>query len=178
MSNLAVVSLREAMMRRGISATHSRLACLVVAACAFVLTVSCTKHVVQHSGSMEPTIKTGDTVTVHMLWPWSDKRIPRGTLVFFKEPVEDEKSYFVKRVVGVADDTIQIVDGVLLLNGSAVKEPYVGEGSLKTWMNYGPITVPKESVFVLGDNRARSMDSRRYGPVPVSAVWGTVTTEE
>jgi len=156
---------------------ETNLARLAAVLLALVVIGGCDKHLVQNTRSMEPTIRRGETITVHMRWRWGGRRIPRGTLVYFPAPGEDETSYYVKRVVGVGGDTIQIKAGELLVNGKVQHEPYVADDPRKAELSFGPMTVPEGSVFVLGDNRALSMDSRRYGAIPESEVWGTVDAE-
>ena len=120
------------------------------------------------STSMEPTLRPGDHVLV-------DKRayrheLPqRGDLVVF----DGSDSLVLKRVVAVAGDTVGIEDGVLIVNGRAVQESAVNQRSVDG-MYYGPAQVPDDTVFLLGDNRRHSIDSRTFGPVPVEKVTGQV----
>jgi signal peptidase I len=117
---------------------------------------------------MEPTLRSGDHVLV-------DKRayrheLPkRGDLVVF----DGTDSRILKRVVAVAGDTVGIEDGVLTVNGHPVPEPAVDQRSVDG-MYYGPAQVPDGTVFLLGDNRWNSIDSRAFGPVPVEKVTGRV----
>jgi signal peptidase I len=78
---------------------------------------------------------------------------------------------FIKRVIGLPGDTVELRHGTLFVNGTRVPQPYLrGPRDVR---DYGPKTVPAESLFVLGDNRLNSNDSRyELGPVPVSDVIG------
>ncbi len=79
----------------------------------------------------------------------------------------------VKRVVGIGGDTVELDDGALVVNGTRVVEPFVDLESVDgVW--FGPVTVPPDAVFVLGDARASSIDSRDLGAVAVDAVEGRV----
>ena len=92
----------------------------------------------------------------------------RGEIVIFRFP-RDPSRDFVKRVVGVPGDTVEIRQGRLLVNGVERPEPYVvnrDETSMR------PVAVPPDSFFVLGDNRRASSDSREWGPVPAENLIG------
>jgi signal peptidase I len=121
------------------------------------------------SGSMEPTLCPGDQVLV-------DKRVEgpdlkRDDLVVLKAP--DDGTLVVKRVVGLPADRVAIRDALLFVDGERVREPYVDHKSIDA-LFYGPEVVPEDSVLIMGDNRASSIDSRDYGAVPFSAVQGRV----
>lgn len=120
------------------------------------------------SDSMSPTLAEGSTVLVDRVSPHLGSP-DRQDLVLFTTadgPV-------IKRVVGVGGDTVAMEDSVLIVNGEPVDEPYVDEVTLDG-VFYHEVVVPEGYVFVLGDNRFDSVDSRNYGPVPVSAVQGRV----
>lgn len=92
----------------------------------------------------------------------------RGDIIIFRSP-RDPSRDFVKRVVGVPGDTVEIRQGRLLVNGVERPEPYVvnhDETSRR------PAVVPPDSYFVLGDNRRESSDSREWGPVPAENLIG------
>jgi signal peptidase I len=74
-------------------------------------------------------------------------------------------------VVGVAGDEIRVQDGALLVNGEPQEEPYLNEASPSRDF-YGPVTVPVGHVFLMGDNRGNSSDSRVFGPVPLENLKG------
>lgn len=112
------------------------------------------------SGSMAPTLRAGDHVLVDKLaYRIGDPR--RGDLVAFRG-VGD--GVMIKRAVGLPGDTVAVRDGVLHVNGGRVAEPYVNY-ELNDSNYFGPERVPEGSVFVMGDHRENSRDSREFGPV-------------
>jgi signal peptidase I len=122
------------------------------------------------SGSMSPTVRPGDRVLVDKLTPrFVDPG--RGDLVTFHSPVNGD--LLVKRVVAVAGDRVGMDDAVLVVNGHRVKEPYVDYSRIDGTY-FGRVTVPPDHLFVLGDNRFGSIDSRVYGPIATDAVTGRV----
>ena len=121
------------------------------------------------TGSMIPTLEIGDRVlankfTLHL---WDPER---GDIVVF-DSIEGGEDALIKRVVGVAGDEIRVQGGILFVNGEWQEEPYVNNESPDGGF-YGPTTVPEGHVFVMGDNRANSGDSRVFGPVPLDYVKG------
>ncbi len=112
------------------------------------------------SASMENTVMTNDRLIANRLaYIFSDPE--RFDIIVFVAPDEPEK-LFIKRIIGVPGDTIEINNGTLIINGEVVeneeylKEPMNSDG------NYGPITVPEDNYFMLGDNRNNSYDSRYW----------------
>jgi signal peptidase I len=118
--------------------------------------------------SMEPNLHDQervilDKVAYHIGTP------ARGDIVVF--PVKGEPLPLIKRVIGLPGETVEVRDGRVLVNGVALREPYV---SVPTVGNTAPVRVPADAVFVMGDNRAPggSLDSRRLGPIPLSKLVG------
>lgn len=113
------------------------------------------------SGSMESTIMTDDRIVAFRLsYMFSDPE--RGDIVVFKFPDDPEqKTLYVKRIIGMPGDTIEIVDGSVYINGSnePLDEYYLNEPPLGS---FGPYTVPEGCYFMLGDNRNKSLDSRYW----------------
>lgn len=116
------------------------------------------------SGSMEPTIQVGDRILANKLV--LRLRAPRhGEIVMFRAPnwVDEEGKIFVKRVVGVPGDRLEVRDGKLLRNDQPVDEPYISEPPAYEWPEPGEqVEVPKGQVVVLGDNRNDSFDAHLW----------------
>lgn len=122
------------------------------------------------SGSMAPTLQRGDQVLIAKVG--SRVHTPqRRDIVIFSSPSSGE--LLVKRVAAVAGDSVGIEDGVLVVNGTAVREAYV-DATLMDGTYFGPVIVPSGEIFVLGDDRPNSVDSRSFGPVPTSRITGRV----
>jgi signal peptidase I len=118
--------------------------------------------------SMEPTLHDGDALVIDTLsYRFTDPAV--GDIVVAVTP--DTGQSVVKRVVATAGDLIGIEDGVLIRNGRPVDEPYANQDQMGGYY-WGPVTVPEGQVFLLGDNRLDSVDSRTYGPVAIDAVEG------
>ncbi len=96
--------------------------------------------------------------------------IQRGDIVVFRYPRDPSKS-FIKRVIGVGGDRIRIEDGQTFVNGKPIREDYV-PGIYLDERPYREITVPPNSYFVMGDHRSMSDDSRDFGPVKSSYIYG------
>lgn len=121
------------------------------------------------SGSMIPTLEPGDRVLVLKFWYSLPKKAPkRGDIIVFKYPV-DPKRDFVKRLIGVPGDTVEIKDGRVFVNNREIAEPYVRNPDN---FSMEAIQVPAKKYFCLGDNRANSQDSRFWGFVPEDFVKG------
>jgi signal peptidase I len=121
------------------------------------------------SSSMEPTLCAGDQVLV-------DKRVDgaelrRDDLVVVSSP--EDGQLVVKRVVGLPGNRVAIRDALLFVDGQRVNEPYVDHDSIDA-LFYGPERVRADTLLVMGDNRATSVDSRDYGLVPYANVEGRV----
>jgi len=96
--------------------------------------------------------------------------IEREDLVVFFFPLDRSKSY-IKRVIGLPGDTVQIEDGTVYVNGARLEEPYVPDG-YRDHTSTASATVPTDSYFVLGDHRSSSNDSRAWGTVRRSDIYG------
>ena len=126
------------------------------------------------SASMEPTLHgcegcTNDRVLVNkFIYRFTEP--DRGQIVVFKS-VDNPNEDLIKRVVGLPGDTIAVRDGTLFVNGEPQKEPYTNK-AVPDSSFYAQTKVPKGDVFVMGDNRTNSADSRYFGPLPKKNIEG------
>ena len=143
------------------------------------------------TGSMKPNLLVGDHLIVNkfifapavfglerVLLPM--RPIERGDIIVFKFPEEPERD-FIKRVIGLPGDTLELRNQTVLINGQALTEPYAhylfppaAEGQMEGDLRrkYGPVTVPAGHFFMMGDNRDDSQDSRFWGFLPETYVKG------
>jgi signal peptidase I len=139
------------------------------------------------SESMVPTLEISDRVLVNrFLYHFREPQ--RGDIVVFRWPVDD-KTVFIKRLIGLPGDTIRLQDGDVYVNDEKLDEPYVateggqqvptepiivGDGStmVPSWSLNEPYTVPEGQYFMMGDNRLHSDDSRKWGTVPEANIIG------
>ncbi len=120
------------------------------------------------SGSMIPTLLVGDQILVDKL-AYKFRKPQRGDIMVFKYP-KDESRDFIKRVIGLPGDKLEIKSRKVYVNGEPINEDayaYHEFADLNTYPhprdNFGPVTIPEKSYFVMGDNRENSMDSRFWG---------------
>jgi signal peptidase I len=142
------------------------------------------------SGSMMDTLLVGDYILVNKFLygpevPFTDAHLPgfrdpeRGDIIVFKYP-NDETRDFIKRIIAVGGETVQVKDNRAYVNGQPLEEPYVRPGSIPTSPSghcgylyaCDPIMVPPGSYFVMGDNRDNSQDSRYWGFVKGEKIRG------
>ncbi len=118
--------------------------------------------------SMQPTLFPGDYVIVNKLAYRLKGNPDRGDVIVFRYPPNPEAIPYIKRVIGLPGDQIHIADGKVYVNGQAVVEPYL----VVTTNRGGDWTVPAGQLFVMGDNRNNSSDSRSWGFVPLENIIG------
>ncbi|MHB0976952.1 MAG: signal peptidase I [Candidatus Aquicultorales bacterium] len=118
------------------------------------------------SGSMEPTLSPQNRVFV-LKTAYLFAEPVRGEIIVFNSEIGPK--IMIKRMVAVSGDRLQIRDGVVHVNGRRVDEPYA---KIEKTYNFGPVTIPDDAVFVMGDNRPSSRDSRFFGPVRKDAIIG------
>jgi signal peptidase I len=146
------------------------------------------------TGSMEENLLIGDhllvnkfvfgpTVSAAERTALPTAEIARGDVIVFKYPVEPERD-FIKRVIGLPGETIEVRERKVLVNGTAIDEPYAHfllpassadyheVTSFDVRERYGPVTVPPNQYFVMGDNRDNSQDSRYWGFLPRELIKG------
>lgn len=117
--------------------------------------------------SMSPNINDGDKL--FMLKQIGELR--RGDIVVFLYPEDQTKSY-IKRIVGLQGETIEVKDGKVYVNGNQMEEPYLPPEYASQDTMPGPVAIPPDNYFVMGDNRKNSNDSRYWGPLPRKLIYG------
>lgn len=114
--------------------------------------------------SMQPTLQPGEFLVVSKLaYRFSDYQ--RGDVVVFHHSASED---YIKRVIGVPGDLVEVADGAVKINGAGLEEPYISAPPEYT----GSWQVPEGMLFVLGDNRNQSSDSHKWGFVPTESVVG------
>ena len=120
--------------------------------------------------SMVPTLEVGDRVLANKaIYRFIDPK--RGDIVVFDSVAEEDDQTLIKRVVGVAGDEIQVQAGTLSVNGEEQEEPFLNERTPFGGFS-GQTVVPEGHIFVMGDNRGNSADSRVFGPLPLDNIKG------
>jgi signal peptidase I len=119
--------------------------------------------------SMAPLLSDQERIFINK-FVYRFEPIERGDVVVFWYPLDRTKS-FIKRVVGLPGDVVDIRKGRVYINGERLDEPYVPP-RYADHSSYGPIRVPPDSYFVMGDHRISSNDSRIFGPVPAELIYG------
>lgn len=123
------------------------------------------------SGSMEQTLQIDDRVMVNRL-SYRLHDVNRGDVVVFHKPegLQSEHDELIKRVVAIAGESIEGKDNAVYIDGNRVAEPYLDPSD--TIFDFGPVVIPDGHVFVMGDNRDNSSDSRVFGPIPTDTIVG------
>jgi signal peptidase I len=119
--------------------------------------------------SMMPSLSDQEHIFINK-FVYRIEPIHRGDIIVFRYPRDPSKS-FIKRVIGLSGDHISIDDGRVYLNGELVAEDYVPK-AYEDERSYPEVVVPPDSYFVLGDHRSLSNDSRDFGPVASSFIFG------
>jgi signal peptidase I len=154
---------------RSVVRATSRLALLGAAVLAVALVTGVLRLVSVTSTSMVPTLCPGARA---LAWtPGAGRLADRGDVVTVRDP--DSRRVLVKRVVAVAGDIVEVYDGRLLVNRLPRSEEYVDLEAVDGTF-FGPVDVANESVFVMGDEREHSVDSRDFGALPLEQVTGIV----
>jgi signal peptidase I len=121
--------------------------------------------------SMMPSLEDQERIFINkFVYRLGIGAIERGDTVVFWYPSDPTKSY-IKRVVAIPGDLVEVRAGQVILNGRELEEPYVPE-EFRDTASYPATRVPKDHYFVLGDHRSSSNDSRNWGPVPREAIYG------
>ncbi len=142
---------------------------LIAIGLALVIIVFLYQPVKVEGTSMAPLLSDQERIFINK-FVYRFESIHRGDVVVFWYPLDRSKS-FIKRVVGLPGEIVEIRRGVLYLNGQIVPEPYVPPRYTDV-TDYGPMKVPAGSYFVMGDHRISSNDSRVFGPVASQFIYG------
>ena len=137
---------------------------LLSAACTSIVPVQPLKV---EGTAMLPALHHGDRIIVER----NPQKLERGDIVVFLFPLDQTRSY-IKRIVGLPNEEIEIREGVILVNGTALNEPYVDPRFNLTASSAEPLRLPPDSYFVVGDNRDNSSDSRIWGPLKRDLIYG------
>ncbi len=137
------------------------------------------------SGSMMPSVQPGDFIFVNKSYncPTCRESVKRGDVAVFVYP-NNRNNYYIKRIIGLPGDVVSAESGIVKINGEGLREPVASNSAKaestegRSWMVQGDVqefsvTVEPGHVFVLGDNRSASNDSRKFGQVPLSDVVGS-----
>jgi len=143
---------------------------LLVSAAASVLIITFLYQPVRVEGtSMLPRLEDQDRLFINK-FVYHFTSIERGDVVVFHYPRDPEKSY-IKRVIALPGDRLRITQGTVWVNGVAIKESYVPE-EFRDSRSYAEIVIPEYTYFMMGDHRSISSDSREFGPVERSLIYG------
>lgn len=142
---------------------------LIAIGLALVIIVFLYQPVKVEGTSMAPLLSDQERIFINK-FVYRFEPIQRGDVVVFWYPLDRSKS-FIKRVIALPGETVEIRRGVLFVNGKKVAEPYVPP-RYADLSDYGPARVPKDNYFVMGDHRVSSNDSRIFGPVPNEFIYG------
>jgi signal peptidase I len=124
------------------------------------------------SPSMVPTIEVQDRFLSNKTAYWFEKIPRRYDIIIFKPPAElHVKEDFVKRVIGLPGETIRVHNGVVYINDKPLQEPYITPDRAPV-AEFASFIIPEGNVFVMGDNRNNSQDSRYWGPLPIGNIKG------
>jgi signal peptidase I len=158
--------------RSAAKATLSWLRDLLISAFIAVVVILFLYQPVKVEGtSMMPALVDQERIFINkFVYRFGVSGIRRGDTVVFWFPGDSSKSY-IKRVIGIPGDRVQVVDGRVFVNGEQLDEPYVPEG-YRDHSSHGPTVVPSDQYFVLGDHRSSSNDSRTWGTVPRRFIYG------
>lgn len=115
--------------------------------------------------SMLPGIKDGDEIKVERFDRGAKFEVKRGDIVAFWYP-KDSSKFYIKRIIGLPGETVEVKERKVFINGSELQEPYIDPKFNLSQSAQSPVTVEENNYYVLGDNRDRSNDSRIWGVLP------------
>jgi len=142
---------------------------LIAIGLALVIIVFLYQPVKVEGTSMAPLLSDQERIFINK-FVYRFEPIQRRDVVVFWYPLDHSKS-FIKRVIGLPGESVEIRQGIVYVNGRAIDEPYV-PAQYEDMSDYGPVRVPRDSYFVMGDHRISSNDSRVFGSVPSKFIYG------
>src|SRR5436309_2433837 len=142
---------------------------LIAIGLALVIIIFLYQPVKVEGTSMAPLLSDQERIFINK-FVYRFEPIERGDVVVFWYPLDRSKS-FIKRVVGLPGEVVEIRQGALYVDGKNIPEPYV-PAQYEDLSDFGPVRVPKDSYFVMGDHRVSSNDSRVFGPVESRYIYG------
>ena len=142
---------------------------LIAIGLALVIIVFLYQPVKVEGTSMAPLLSDQERIFINK-FVYRFEPIQRRDVVVFWYPLDRSKS-FIKRVIGLPGESVEIRQGIVYVNGHAIQEPYVPP-QYEDMSDFGPIRVPKDSYFVMGDHRISSNDSRVFGSVASEYIYG------
>src|SRR5215467_8593792 len=142
---------------------------LIAIGLALVIIVFLYQPVKVEGTSMAPLLSDQERIFINK-FVYRFESIHRGDVVVFWYPLDRSKS-FIKRVIALPGETVEIRQGLVFINGQEIREPYVPP-QYEDLSDYGPVRVPPNMYFVMGDHRISSNDSRVFGPVPSRFIYG------
>jgi signal peptidase I len=142
---------------------------LIAIGLALVIIVFLYQPVKVEGTSMAPLLSDQERIFINK-FVYRFEPIERGDVVVFWYPLDRSKS-FIKRVVGLPGETVEIRQGMVYLNGNELPEPYVPP-QYEDLSDFGPVRIPRDNYFVMGDHRISSNDSRVFGPVANRFIYG------
>src|SRR3989475_7072530 len=142
---------------------------LIAIGLALVIIVFLYQPVKVEGTSMAPLLSDQERIFINK-FVYRFEPIQRGDVVVFWYPLDHSKS-FIKRVVGLPGEAVEIRQGAVYVDGKIVREPYVPP-QYEDLSDFGPVRVPKDNYFVMGDHRISSNDSRVFGPVASRFIYG------
>jgi signal peptidase I len=142
---------------------------LIAIGLALVIIVFLYQPVKVEGTSMAPLLSDQERIFINK-FVYRFEPIQRRDVVVFWYPLDRSKS-FIKRIIGLPGETVEIRQGIVYVNGDPIQEPYVPT-QYEDMSDFGPIRVPRDSYFVMGDHRISSNDSRVFGPVASKYIYG------
>lgn len=141
---------------------------IIIVALITMVSLSCARPVRVEGTAMMPALDNGDRIILNT----NIGEIERGEIISFYYP-KDTSKWYIKRVIGLPNETIDVRKGRIYIDGKVIEEPYVSEEFNQLKQNFQATKIDKDEYFVLGDNRDNSSDSRYWGTVPKDLIIGT-----